>query len=197
MRDFLIYLVGFLQGQWWAAPVFLAAYAGACLFAPVTVFAVTSGVLFGFWGGLAVNVFGALLGATAAFSIARRWGLRAVERIVGKNFYKFESYMDLHGFGALLSIRLIGFPPFVVTNYLAGLSGISLRKFLAASALGILPWTVLISYFADGLWAVFVYAGTGEFHQALWTRAKVMALLSASAGAIVLLTVLWGKKKKT
>ncbi len=50
--------------------------------------------------------------------------------------------MHQRGFVALLYARLVPIVPFGLLNYAAGMTGISLRRYVAATAIGIVPGTV-------------------------------------------------------
>jgi uncharacterized membrane protein YdjX (TVP38/TMEM64 family) len=74
-------------------------------------------------------------------------------------------------FGATLAIRLLPFGNNLALNLLAGAAGIPLLPYLAASALGYLPQTL-----------VFALLGKGVRVDGLWQLALSAALLLVSLG---------------
>jgi uncharacterized membrane protein YdjX (TVP38/TMEM64 family) len=150
----------------WAPLLFTVTYTASCIVWPLTLFPVVAGVLFGFWEGFLLNTIAANLGAWITFFIARWFGRDWVGRLMKGTLKAFDEKTTQHGFWAILTFRLIAVPPFLVTNYAAGLSGIRVRDYTLASFLGMLPWTVAFTYFADTLWAALTTAGEQGFQKA-------------------------------
>ncbi|HWC26626.1 MAG TPA: TVP38/TMEM64 family protein, partial [Solirubrobacteraceae bacterium] len=108
---------------------------------PGTLLTVAGGVLFGVALGTALSVVSATLAATACFSIGRRLGRAQVEQIAGRRVGRLDEWIARNGFAAVLYVRLIPLVPFNVLNYVAGVSAVDLRSYVAATALGIIPGT--------------------------------------------------------
>jgi uncharacterized membrane protein YdjX (TVP38/TMEM64 family) len=137
-----------------AAPLFVAIYAVvAALGLPGLPATLAGGAIFGFALGTLLNWLGATLGATAAYLLARALGRDAIARLLGARATSLDRLTSAHGFATLLRLRLIPIVPFNVLNFGAGLAGISLRSYVLATALGILPGTAVYTYFADALLA--------------------------------------------
>lgn len=128
----------------WLAPVaFATIYIGlTVLLFPAVVATLAGGALFGVVAGSLITLVAALLGATIAFVLGRRMGRADVQRLAGARGAKLEEWMRQRGFIALLYARLVPVVPFNLLNYAAGMSGISLRSYLAATAMGIVPGTI-------------------------------------------------------
>ncbi|WP_448615023.1 TVP38/TMEM64 family protein [Modestobacter sp. URMC 112] len=124
--------------------VLLAGLALATL-APVprTALSVLAGVLAGFWAGLGLALASGVLGALAGFALARCLGRETVERLAGPRLVRADGWLAGRGFLAVLTGRLLPLVPFTVVSYAGGLSGIRLRDYLAGSAVGLVPGTVL------------------------------------------------------
>jgi uncharacterized membrane protein YdjX (TVP38/TMEM64 family) len=101
------------------------------------------------FGPLAATVFvniGATTGSTLAF-LAARYLLRDwVEAKFGRWLAAVQKGFETNGFTYLLTLRLIPIFPFFVVNLLAGLTRISLRGYVAATAIGIVPGTFVYAY---------------------------------------------------
>lgn len=120
-----------------------------------TVLTVSTGFLLGtVWGSMVVAV-GATAGATGLFLLARsafgeRWR-GPVERAMKR----LDSGFQENAFQYLLVLRLIPAIPFWLLNIVPAFAGISLRHYVSATFLGILPGVVVYSSVGAGLDAVF------------------------------------------
>ncbi|WP_141233871.1 TVP38/TMEM64 family protein [Geodermatophilus saharensis] len=123
----------------------LTAGVGLALVGPVprTAMSVLLGVVLGFWGGTAVALAGGMLGGLAAFALSRTLGRDAVARLEGPRLAAVDRVLADRGFGAVLAGRLLPVVPFSVLSHAAGLSAVPLGSYAAATALGLLPSTVL------------------------------------------------------
>ena len=113
---------------------------------PAEFVAVANGMLFGVVWGVAITWTGAMLGAFAAFGLARLLGRPFVAKVVrGKdNWRRIDQWTVDQGWQVLLISRFIPVIAFNLVNYAAGLTGVSWLTFTWTTALGILPATVLM-----------------------------------------------------
>ncbi|MFO8141392.1 MAG: TVP38/TMEM64 family protein [Marinobacter sp.] len=141
-------LAGWLQSQGAAGPVLLmlvmviAVVVGPIPTLPVSA---TAGLAFGVIGGTAIAATGALIGALAAFWIARGLGREAICR-------RFPDHPVLARDGsqrfltlAILITRLIPVFSFALISYAAGVTAIHTWRFAVATLLGMLPMTVVFA----------------------------------------------------
>ena len=117
--------------------------------APLPAFLVTAanGMIFGsFWGAL-ISWIGAMMGASASFYIARLFGAVALGKVVrNQKTVEFIRHAgEKKGFYVILLSRLLPFISFDLISYMAGLSGIRPWAFFLATALGMLPATIIYS----------------------------------------------------
>lgn len=131
-------------GTGWVAPaVFSALYAGLTVgLVPGSVLTVAAGLLFGAGLGSVLTVVGATAGAVAAFTIGRRAGRAAVERLASGRVARVDRWLSHRGLVAVITLRLVPLVPFSASNYAAGITGIRLRDFAVGTAIGIVPGTV-------------------------------------------------------
>lgn len=110
------------------------------------VLTLAGGFLFGsLLGTLYVNL-GATTGATLAF-LAARYLLRDwVERKFGHRLGAFQEGFAKNAFSYLMTLRLIPLFPFFLVNLLSGLTRVSLRTYVLATALGIIPGSFVYAY---------------------------------------------------
>ncbi len=138
-------------GFW--GPLFVAAFyvLAAVLFLPGSVITLGAGFLFGGPIGFITVLVGANLGAWAAFlvgrSIARNW----VEQKVKGNpkFLAIDRALGREGFKIVLLLRLSPVFPFDLLNYALGITKVSFRNFVLASAIGMVPGTLMYVYFGS------------------------------------------------
>lgn len=109
---------------------------------PVTVMAVTSGVLFGVVGGSLLSVVGALVGGWAAYWLARALGKETVTRLLGSHASTVEEHLNGRGMRAVYMLRLLPGLPYWPVNYGSGAFGVSQRDFLLASSAATIPGQV-------------------------------------------------------
>ncbi len=148
----------------WAPVVFVGFYAvWSLLPVPKAVLTAGAGALFGFLAGAALAWLGAMLGALAAFGVARWLGRESVDALLRGRLRQVDTTLNERGFLAVLTVRLVPVLPFTVINYGAGVTGVGLRDYAIGSALGMLPGT--LSYAAIGAfgttrpWAVWLAVG--------------------------------------
>jgi uncharacterized membrane protein YdjX (TVP38/TMEM64 family) len=131
---------------------FVALYAGlTVLLFPGAVGSIAGGALFGVAGGTALTVVGATIGATASFAIGRRLGRAQVEAISGARLERLDAFLGRRGFLAVLWARLIPVVPFNLLNYGAGLTGVTARDYVLATAIGIVPGSFAYSAIGSSL----------------------------------------------
>jgi uncharacterized membrane protein YdjX (TVP38/TMEM64 family) len=101
-----------------------------------------------------------------------------VRALAGSRLAGVDRVAAGRGFVWLLRLRLVPVVPFNVLNFGSGLTAMGWRAFLLATALGILPGTVVYTLFADAL-----VTGAREASRAAFLRA-------AAAGAVLILLTL-------
>lgn len=114
------------------------------LLLPGVLFTTGAGFVFGVVQGSVAVVIGTAMGSIGAFLIARflsgaratRW-LREHDRLA-----PFSEELAARGWRLVLLTRLMPLFPFKLTNYLFGLSPVSLRGFAVGTLIGIIPWSV-------------------------------------------------------
>jgi len=140
-------------GMW--GPVLLGlSYVVFCiLLIPASIPTLTAGFLFGVAIGSVTAIVGSAAGACVAFligrTLARGWMARRVAH--SRQFAALDHAIGEHGFKIVLLTRLSPISPFVVLNYMFGLTKVSFWEYAAGSVIGTIPGTVLFVYFGAGL----------------------------------------------
>ena len=133
-----------------AAPLaYVAFYAIACVFAiPGSLLTLAGGFLFGIGRGIVFVSIGATLGATLAFLVGRYLLRGWVVEKVGHNpkFQALDDAVAREGWKMVLLMRLCPIFPFGVTNYCLSVSRVTVREYVAASWIGMLPAMLVLVY---------------------------------------------------
>ena len=119
---------------------------------PAFVPAMANGLLFGaFWGTLltwATSIIGGLI----CFYIARALGRPAVERLVSRRAMdSVDGFFKRYGNNSVLVARLIPLFSFSAISYVSGVTSISFRGYLRATAIGILPGTIVFCVLGNNM----------------------------------------------
>lgn len=137
-------LTAFVDRAGWYAPLALAlVMAVSVVLSPVPNVPISAvlGMAYGALAGTAIAVGGALLGAMAAFLIARHFGTRAIRALAGKPIHFCDGCSERTLSVIVLVARLIPVVSFDVVSYGAGLSRMGFWRFTFWSFLGMIPWT--------------------------------------------------------
>ena len=129
--------------------IFIAAYAVATvLFLPGWIFTVGAGLVYGVVGGTLVALTGAVIGATLAFIVARYFVRKNIEDYAKKNprFQAIDEAIGKNGWKIIGLLRLSPLIPFNLSNYFYGITAVSLKAYVAISAVGMIPGTLLYAY---------------------------------------------------
>jgi uncharacterized membrane protein YdjX (TVP38/TMEM64 family) len=173
-------LVVILRREWWAPVAFVVAYTlAAALDFSGAVLTLLGGAIFGFGWGALLNLIGANLGASAAFWVARVLGREGVTSLFGNTLAGLDRVTAERGFAWLLRLRLIPVVPYNLLNFASGLTAMPWRTFATATAIGVIPATLIYSYFADALLSAGVSHAEAD---------RVIIRLSIALAALVLLS---------
>ncbi len=146
----------------WAPLVFMVIYAvGVCLFVPGTVLGALGAVLFGAYLGFVYVWVGAMVGATAAFSIGRYLGREFAASLIGDKLEKYDDGIERHGFATVLYLRLVYFP-FTPMNFGMGLTKVHFWDYFFGTGLGIIVGTFIFIFFIGTLKEVWASGNWGE-----------------------------------
>ncbi|HOJ71743.1 MAG TPA: TVP38/TMEM64 family protein [Syntrophorhabdaceae bacterium] len=137
-----------------AAFVFVIIQALQVVFAPIPgeVTGFVGGFLFGKVMGGVLSTIGLTIGSLIAFYITRLFGIKAVEKVVKKEYIdKFNHFVTHKGLYITFIFFVIpGFPKDSLC-YLLGLTHIRLVDFLIMNVLGRLPGTMMLTLQGDAL----------------------------------------------
>ncbi|MDW7660957.1 MAG: TVP38/TMEM64 family protein [Bacillota bacterium] len=131
--------------------------------APIPSFLITgaNGVIFGFYGGVLISWFGAMLGAAGTFYLARVFGEKFVKKFEKNDniLQKADEISQKHGAKVIFVGRLLPFVSFDFLSYAAGLSSMKPSHFFVATAFGMLPGTIAYVMLGNQIVAYSRYSG--------------------------------------
>jgi uncharacterized membrane protein YdjX (TVP38/TMEM64 family) len=154
-------------------------------------------IVYGWWA-LAICFGGGMLAALAAFLVARHLARERVKRLLDRHSAAraVDSVAREETFKTILLARLTPVTPFALENYAFGVTGVRLGAYLAATAVGIVPGTILNVWIgvigrtaAQGSagaasWALLVIGLAAAVILSVWlTRRAKQKLQHESAGA--------------
>jgi uncharacterized membrane protein YdjX (TVP38/TMEM64 family) len=137
--------------------VFIAIYIAVVAFSLPggAVMTITGGFLFGQWLGTLYVVFAATIGATILFVAARTALGDLLRAKAGPFLKKMEAGFQEDALSYLLVLRLIPIFPFFVVNLVPAFLGVTLRTYVIATFVGIIPGSFVYATVGAGLGSIF------------------------------------------
>jgi uncharacterized membrane protein YdjX (TVP38/TMEM64 family) len=123
---------------------------------------ITGGFLFGWLGGGLIVIFGATIGATALFLMARTAVGGVLEARAGPFLQKMEDGFRQNAICYLLVLRLVPIFPFWLVNLVPAFLGVSTTTYIIATFLGIIPGTFVYASVGNGLGGLFEAGGSTD-----------------------------------
>ena len=158
LRENRFVLMDFVDNQGLLAVfVFMAIYAIATAVSLPggAILSIAGGFLFGRWLGTAYIVLAATLGATGIFLIAKTALGDALRKRAGPALAGMEAGFKENAFSYLLTLRLIPLFPFFLVNLVPAFLGVTLRTYVAATIIGIVPGAFVFASAGVGLGSLF------------------------------------------
>ncbi len=164
------------------------------LLLPTTPFTVVAGALYGPWGGGALLLL-LSLGVDLVAFFGARFARGPFERMRDRfpGLARLDEALGKGGFGAVCLLRLSPLAPYGVLNYALGLTRVSPAAFLAGTAVGSLPATVLFLVLGHGaagmveggggslgLWATVALTVVSAVGLTAWAKRRLAAPVVAS-----------------
>jgi uncharacterized membrane protein YdjX (TVP38/TMEM64 family) len=142
------------------------------------VLSLTVGLLFGRWAGTAIIVVAATVGATLVFLAARYLFADWARARMGGLAQKLNEGFTQDAFNYMLFLRLVPLFPFWLVNLAPAFTNVSLRTYVIATAIGIIPGSFVFANLGRTL-------GQIESLQGLLSRQVLMAFLLLGAFALL------------
>jgi uncharacterized membrane protein YdjX (TVP38/TMEM64 family) len=112
-----------------------------------------AGAVFGIGKAVLVVSLGSIAGATAAFFLSRYFFRNFIAHLIVKNkkFISIDNAVEKEGWKIIGLARLSPVLPSVLLNYTFGITKVSLRDFILATWIGMLPMITFFSYLGSFL----------------------------------------------
>jgi uncharacterized membrane protein YdjX (TVP38/TMEM64 family) len=189
-RQFQKYILSF--GIWAPLIIILMIILGTVippLPLPTPLIELTAGVVFGFWKGWFIIWFGQIISSFIAFGMVRFFNKTFVSKWLNNRRWDFyNDFLNRKGTSAILITRGTMTSPFNIISFLSGISSISPLSFLWATAVGVIPETVLYSLVGSQLRALHI--------RFVWLSAAVLIIGLVGFG-VTFLTTAYLKSKFT
>jgi len=154
-----------VSGQGTAGVIaFIAIYILACVFMlPGSVLTLGAGAVFGVVKGTPICLVAATLGATAAFLVGRYLARDRVARMIEGNerFQAIDEAVGREGWKIVGLTRLSPVFPFNLLNYAYGITKVSLRDYVLATFVGMIPGGVMYVYLGSLAGSLATLGGQG------------------------------------
>lgn len=137
---------------------------------PAAIYGVAGGALFGALLGTTAAILGQMGGVMAAFYISRRLGQEGVRALLGDRVARLGTR---DGFNAVLIGRLVPIFPGDIVSMAAGVSGMKVGPYAAASLLGMIIPMSLLAALGD--------AASTRDQLTMWLTTTVIALIVAGS----------------
>lgn len=123
------------------------------------VLTIAGGFLFGVVAATCYVVIAATLGATVVFLVAKTALGDSLRRKAGPAMRRMEAGFRENALNYLLFLRLIPVFPFWLVNLVPAFLGVPLRTYVVATAVGIIPGSLVYASVGNGLGVVFETGG--------------------------------------
>ena len=169
-----------LAGGWIAPLIYLALHAFRPFsFLPSSLLVLAGGLVFDFWWGVFLCIFGFMVGSSLVYVLGKRWGdLGTLNKKYTEKAKQLTSVLKGKSKYFLASICLIPLLPSDLVSYASGASEMNFSEFFGGKLLGSMPGLILVFLSGNQI-------KTGD-----WTY------LIASVLGLVILTILILLKKK-
>lgn len=117
---------------------------------PRQVISFLGGYAFGCVVGTTLGTIATTIGCAIAFFYARFFGRSFVSRKFGRKIGKVDSFLKRNTFHTTLVIRFMPVGSNILTNLLAGVTSVRASSFIAGSAAGFIPQTLIFALLGSG-----------------------------------------------
>ena len=148
------------------------------------VLTIAAGFLFGSLQATILAVCAGTLGAVILFAAARTAFADLLRARIGPWLDRVRNEFAAEGFSYLLFMRLVPVFPFFVVNLVPAFLGVSLRHYVLATLIGIIPGSFVFASVGAGLGSVFDGGGTCSLENIL-TPQVLIALIGLALLALL------------
>lgn len=135
--------------SWYGIAIFIGLIVlGSVLLVPGSILIMSAGFIFGFWKGLAIASLSTPFGVTAAFLVGRYFIRGWFENIVKRKskIKEIDEAISRDGWQIVCLLRLSPIMPINILNYIFGFTRISVKQYILASFVGMMPLVIIYVY---------------------------------------------------
>ncbi len=130
----------------------IGAYVVAVMLGMPVLVLVTAGVLiFTPWPGMLYAWLGMVAGAVVTYCIGRYTGAQTMDRWTQGRLALLSTHLRQRGLITVILVRVLPVAPFIMVNMVAGALRVRPRDFVLGTFLGLLPVTIVITFFMGSL----------------------------------------------
>jgi uncharacterized membrane protein YdjX (TVP38/TMEM64 family) len=119
---------------------------------PSSIFAITSGLSFGFYWGCLFTYLGSLGGGLITYYAINRLGrFKKSEQWKNERYKKIRSNIEREGFRYVLLLRLLPVLNYDLVSYLTSITKVKFKDYAIATAIGIIPGTIAYTYLGTSM----------------------------------------------
>jgi uncharacterized membrane protein YdjX (TVP38/TMEM64 family) len=119
---------------------------------PSSIFAITSGLSFGFYWGCLFTYLGSLGGGLITYYAINRLGrFNKSEQWKNERYKKIRSNIEREGFRYVLLLRLLPVLNYDLVSYLTSMTKVKFKDYAIATAIGIIPGTIAYTYLGTSM----------------------------------------------
>jgi uncharacterized membrane protein YdjX (TVP38/TMEM64 family) len=119
---------------------------------PSSIFAITSGLSFGFYWGCLITYLGSLGGGLITYYAINRLGrFKKSEQWKNERYKKIRSNIEREGFRYVLLLRLLPVLNYDLVSYLTSMTNVKFKDYAIATAIGIIPGTIAYTYLGTSM----------------------------------------------
>lgn len=185
--EMILLVYHYVNGHAYGPLIYIGLYAlRPFILFPAMLLTITSGNLFGFWGGWALTIVGENLSANVAYFIGRLLAGNAVNESTNRFVRRWRPTLEEHAVATILILRII-YLPFDLVNYACGILAVPWWKYATGTVIGILPPMVTFVSFGASIDVEQVLHEKGTLSVAtLFNSQQLMISIGLFVGSLLL-----------
>lgn len=137
---------------------------------PSSIFAITSGLSFGFYWGCLYTYLGSLGGGLVTYYAVNRLGrFKKSKQWKNERYNKIRSNIEREGFRYVLLLRLLPVLNYDLVSYLTSITKVKFKDYAFATAIGIIPGTIAYTYLGTSM--------TSQSKEVIWIGTTLLFVI--------------------
>lgn len=137
---------------------------------PSSIFAITSGLSFGFHWGCLYTYLGSLGGGLVTYYAVNQLGrFKKSKQWKNERYNKIRSNIEREGFRYVLLLRLLPVLNYDLVSYLTSITKVKFKDYAIATAIGIIPGTIAYTYLGTSM--------TSQSKEVIWIGTTLLFVI--------------------